>query len=71
MFSTVTCFLIVSKMAEAIYTAAVYVNNYLHGGRVNKKLFARQRGRVNKKLFARQKEITCTAVNIHGCDDIN
>ena len=44
-------------MAEAIYTAAVSVNNYLHGGRVNKKLFARQRGRVNKKLFARQKKL--------------
>ena len=45
----------VKQKAEAIYTAAVSVNNYLHGGRVNKKLFARQRGRVNKKLFARQR----------------
>ena len=43
---------------EAIYTAAVSVNNYLHGGRVNKNLFARQRRRVNKNLFARQKIIT-------------
>ena len=44
-------------LAETIYTAAVSVNNYLPGGRVNKKIFARQRGRVNKKLFARQKKL--------------
>ena len=43
--------------SQHIYTAAVPVNNYLPGGRVNKKIFARQRGRVNKKLFARQKKL--------------
>ena len=42
-------------LAKAIYTA-MSVNNYLHGGRVNKKLFAQQRVGVNKKLFARQKK---------------